>query len=870
MRVSNQRSHLVLRVIPLALLLAMPSLLGTTFQEPEEEEEKAETTDEAKKPEEEAKPKPKEKPKIKPYDEVITSDAKSDEGVFLVHRVKEKLYYEIPESELSREFLWVSRIARTVTGVGYGGQKLGSRVVQWERQGDRILLRNVAFSIVAESDKPISLAVDSANNNTIIMSFEIKALSEEGSPVIEVGPLFETEVTEFSARQRLKAKGFDKKRSFLDSVLSFPENIEVRTNHTYTRPPAPANNAQQTPSRSLFGRGMDPGSATVLLHYSMVKLPENPMMPRLYDPRVGYFSVRQTDFGRDEHKSVERRFVTRWRLEKKNPGEEISEPVKPIVYWIDPATPEKWRPYLRRGVEKWQKAFEAAGFKNGIIAKQGPTPEEDPEWHPEDARYSVIRWFPSKVENAMGPHVNDPRTGEILESDIYFYHNVQNLLRSWYFLQVGPLDPRAQTLPLPDDLMGDLIEYVAAHEVGHTLGFQHNMKASSLYPFDKIRDPEWLREMGHTPTMMDYSRFNYVAQPEDGIDPKDFIPGIGPYDVWATMWGYKPIPEATTPDEELETLNTWARQQDETRWFRFSTDGSKGSDPGELTEAVGDANAVEATRLGVKNLERVSAMLLTATSEEGKAWDDLELMYGRMLGQWVREMNHVVALIGGFDSWQRHAGQEGVRFEIVPKQRQKEAVAFLLENAFQTPQFMIHPEILRRIEPVGVLSRVRNSQQAVLNSMLNPARFERLVEQYTIDGEAAYSPDEFLRDLRNGLWAELLTPSVAIDPFRRNVQRTYLAIVDTRLNGRTPVSNDMRAFLRGELRRIDEEIAGIISRAADDMTRYHLEDVRIEIGNILDPAFPRSVRSTNRNASQGFGEEETGNESCWPDLVIRP
>ncbi len=871
MKILVKRSQLVLSVIPLALLLAMPSLLATTFQEPEEEEKKAEKTEQEKKPEEKEKPKKKGKPKIKRYDEVITSDAKSDEGVFLVHRVKEKLYYEIPESELSRDFLWVSRIARAVPGAGYGGQKVGSRVVRWERQGDRVLLRNVAFSMVSDPDKPISLAVDSANNNTIIMSFEIKALSEEGSPVIEVGPLFETEVAEFSARTRLKARGFDKKRSFVDSVLSFPENIEVRTNHTYTKPPSQANSTQRTPTRSLFGRGMSPGSATVLMHYSMVKLPENPMMPRLFDPRVGYFSVRLTDFGRDEHKSVERRYVTRWRLEKANPEEELSEPVKPIIYWIDPATPERWRPSIRRGVEKWQKAFEAAGFKNAIIAKQGPTPEEDPEWHPEDARYSVIRWLPSKVENAMGPHVHDPRTGEILESDIYFYHNIQNLLRSWYFLQVGPLDPRAQKLPLPDDLMGDLIEYVAAHEVGHTLGFQHNFKASSLYPFEKVRDPEWVKEMGHTPTLMDYSRFNYVAQPEDGFDPKDLIPGIGPYDVWATMWGYKPIPEAATPDEELGTLNAWARQQDEVPWYRFSTQGSKGSDPGELTEAVGDANAVEATRLGVKNLERVASMLLSATSEEGKAWDDLEEMYGRMLGQWVREMNHVVALIGGFYSRQRHAGQEGVRFEIVPKQRQEEAVAFLLENAFQTPQFMVRPEILRRIEPVGVLNRVRNSQRAVLNSMLNPTRFERLVEQYAIDGEAAYSPDEFLRDLREGLWAELLAPSVAIDPFRRNVQRTYLVAVDTRLNGPKPVSNDMRAFLRGELRRIDQEIAGIISRAADDMTRYHLEDVRVEIGNILDPAFPRPVRSVKRTTSQGLDEDgDVGSQTCWPDLVIRP
>jgi hypothetical protein len=613
-------------------------------------------------------------------------------------------------------------------------------------------------------------------------------------------------------------------------------------------------------------------NATVVMHYSMVKLPENPMMPRLFDERVGYFSIRKYDYGIDEHRAPQRRYITRWRLEKKDPGAAVSEPVKPIVYYVDPATPAKWIPYIKKGIEDWQAAFEAAGFKNAIIAKEAPSKTEDPNWDPEDARYSVIRYLPSNIENASGPHVNDPRTGEILESDIQYYHNVMNLNRSWYFLQAGAVDPRAKKLPLPDDLMGELVRYVIAHEVGHTLGFQHNMKASATYPAEKIRDAQWLKTMGHTPTLMDYSRFNYVAQPEDNIPVELLVPGIGPYDKWATMWGYKPIPSAKTPDEEKKTLDEWAREQDSKPYLRFSTADSRGSDPGENTEAVGDGDAVVSTALGIKNLKRVAEMLLPATSHAGEPYDDLEELYGRMLGQWATELNHVTGIVGGFNSQQKHNGQDGVRFMMVPREKQAAAVRFLNENAFATPTWALKADILRRIEPMGALARVNLAQERILNSLMSNTRFDRLVEQEAIDGAAAYRPADFMSDVRRGIWSEIEpgAGAVRIDVYRRNLQNSYIDLLSNKLNMRPSVTDDYRALIKAELRDLSTAINSAMQRSSDRATRAHLADARDQIAKALDPKFAPPAAPALPAFPFGYDDDDDPfTFNCWPDYAIR-
>ncbi len=811
----------------------------------------------------------------KPYDKVITAEAKSQEGFIKVHQVKGKTYFEIPKARLGQELLLVVSANQTPANIDHAGRVVGNSVVRWVLKDHRVLLQQVSHAVVADPSLPVAKAVSASSRDTILMSFAVEAFAKDGSPVIEAGRLFTTEVQEFSARQFLGAQSFDPTRSYVDKVKAFPLNLNVEAVQTYSVPFSPAG-MPMAPAPSPFGTPtLRPGtSGTVTLFYSFVQLPDKPMLPRVFDERLGFFSIRNTDYGRLEHEANQRTYITRWRLEKKDPAAALSEPVKPITFFIDRATPQQWVPFVKKGVEAWQVAFEAAGFKQAIVARLAPSAEEDPDFDAGDARYSVIRWVPSPVANAYGPHISDPRTGEILEADIVLYHNILQLQRDWYFTQVGPLDKRAQTLPLPDDLMGDLLAYVVTHEVGHSLGFPHNFKASSQYPFEKIRDKVWVKKMGHVSTLMDYCRFNYVAQPEDGFDPADLIPKLGPYDVFAVKWGYTPIPTAKSPDAEKDLLNAWLKPQETEPWLRFSTVGGAGVDPGEQAEAVGDADAVKATTFGTKNLQRVVGLLPKAALKEGQGFRDFAHLYDAIWGQWRRELGHVAILVGGFDTQNKHAGQAGGRFTPVPKARQVEAVNYLGGAVFKTPTWSLDPALLAKLEPGGGQLRLLAAQRGVLGTLLDRARLSRLEEQESLLGDRAYTPSQLLGDLRVSVFSEFQGPGTKVDPYRRNLQRAYVELLGGLLNQpATPslamgglgfsvlpvnTSDDTRGAVRAELKALQS----LAARPTQDRgTRSHRDDLKDQIARILDPKFLAAPASAS-----GVTATRRATQTCWPGI----
>lgn len=796
--------------------------------------------------------KPGPKPGPKPFAEVITEKAEADSGLFNIYKQDDRYFFEIPDTLLGRDILVVNRIAKSAAGLrammmGFSGDIINENVIRFEKGPNyRIFLKNISYSEVSrDSTQPMFASVRNSNLQPIVAAFDIKALSKNGhGTVIDLTEYIsgDNDILFFDGQVKnmLKLGGVQPDKSYISDVKSYPLNTEIKTVKTYSK------------GGSSPMPGMPPahgGNATLELNSSIVLLPAVPMQPRYFDPRVGYFTTSVTDFDADPQGVKKLQMITRWRLEpkpedmEKYKRGELVEPVKPIVFYIDPATPQKWRKYLIMGVNDWQAAFEQAGFKNAIIAKMAPTPQEDSTWSIEDARFSAIVYKPSEVPNASGPHVHDPRSGEIIESHINWYHNVMRLLRNWYFVQASPNDPRARHMEFSDELMGELIRFVSSHEVGHTLGLRHNFGSSSAYPVEKLRDKEWVKKNGHAASIMDYARFNYVAQPGDGITGADLYPRINYYDKWAIEWGYKLLPQARSAEEETPILNSWTVEKLKDKKYWFGTE-SNPDDPRSQNEDLGD-NAMIASAYGIKNLQYIMPNLLNWTKTPNEGYANLSELYKEIAGQFSRYMGHVAKNVGGIYETPKTVEQAGPVYEYVPKSIQREAVRFLNRQLFTTPRWLINQDLLGRIGSDGV-SLISTRQEPVLDKLLNVRTINKLINGEAALGAKAYSASEMLNDLERSIFSEIYTHK-PVDVYRRNLQRMYIADLCKLIapappaspvfGGYTPANpskSDAAALGRAQLMLLSTALRAAAGNSSA-ITRSHLQDLIARINEALDP-----------------------------------
>lgn len=788
--------------------------------------------------------------------QVVPAAAETERGLFHVHWAEDRLLFEVPDTLLGRDMLVMSRYAKTQPGFPLDGTSPApDMVVQWQRHGDRILLRSISHESHADGNLSVFRAVRNANLAPVLAAFDIEARGA-GTSVIDVSDLYLGGSPAFEVGRAHKRQfglgALDRRRSHIESVRAFPINVEVRTFLTY-----PADNA---PSHV---RG---GAVSVVLNHSMILLPAEPMRRRWYDERVGLRGIAQEDYGLD-HQGVKRvEYIRRFRLEPSDVDAyrrgELVEPVRPWVWYIDRATPEEWVPYFKAGLLEWNEAFEQAGFKNAIQVRMAPTPEEDPDFSMEDARFSVVRYVATPVRSAnAGGGAWDPRSGELIRGHINMFHGLMERLRWWIFSQMGGRHPELRGDEVPQEMMGEALRYVMSHEIAHVVGLPHNQMGNHAFPVDSLRSASFIERWGHAASVVGRTRFNYIAQPGDDI-PEIERRRVGVADKFAVQWGYSAMPDHATPDDEWPVLNALVMERADRPWYRF-LEGQyvwyEEWDPFRQTEAMGD-DQVRASTYGLMNLKRLMPNLVERVSRVGEDYRELENHYLQILSQWARFMQHVTVNVGGVFTHLKRFGEDGPIYTMVPRERQLRAMAWLDEHAWATPTWLLDLDILRRLEHAGALERIRAYQGEALDRFLQPNRFARMIEQEYFHGGEAYGPAEMMDDLRAALWREV-GAGQPIDPFRRNLQRAYLDRLDWILNeaeadvlvpppsGNLRVSrdddpplnaelhigqSDMGALIRDQLRLLRREVRDGIDRAPDRMSRIHLEDVAVRIDRLLD------------------------------------
>lgn len=744
-------------------------------------------------------------------------------GALTVYRKGDNYILGIPANAFEKPFLWYTEGVR-MPGDRPRTLEVGSLLAQFERRAGRVLVRDLTsrartvsgfpgqatrYTDDGGSDiPPIDVALNKLALGAVISSAEVAAETPDGTVLVDLTKPFSGDISSASARvffinTNLIPSGVDPGGTYLDSVKVFGDNLHVRAHITLLvqNPKQPA--APAVPYSFVLG-------------HSLVRLPDEPMKLRRFDPRVGFFETQFTVYEAESGTTFERHgAITRFRLEKANPEAAVSDPVEPITFYIGPGVPDRWRPYVKAGVELWQPALEAAGFSNAIRAVDAPSPEEDPDFSVEDVSKSMIRWLTQPEVNAMGPRVTDPRSGETLSSHVLIWPAFIESFSHYYFAIYSTLDPAAARLPLPLERRGEILKYGVAHEVGHALGLRHNHMASTAYSVKQLRDADFANRHGASSSIMGYGRWNQVAQPGDGIT--HFIPGLGPYDYAAIQWGYGDF--GTDPNSEQQALDAFAQRFVEQRELYWGADETARElelfslDPRVQKENIG-AERIEATRLGISNILRTLKNLDAATAGDDALF---KAVYYELLKRHMGFLKSVTRLVGG--TMRRYRDSEGPPLRYVPAEEQRRAVIYLLGEGARSLEPYQNPQLIERVAPLGGYRFIEQKQAELVGAVLDHqdhlAAIHKIavLESQSARDKKAYSPVDLGRDVGKSIWGDL-----ARAPFwKRALQRAHIAETRALLEAWATAGAEEDAARQAAMAMgLSEPFAGIVAETGDD------------------------------------------------------